>query len=275
MALRSAATEYIAASQVDEAKWTALFDFSRPYPEVLSLATSALGPNPLLPLEKTIRALLPPTAFDQIIDGGPFGREYQIYFAQSLPGRAFLEGREGVDAAIRRRQRSWDDAKPWTEGLSTLFEVTQQEVFSQFEALGEEAKEAERRFVQLSDFERISYTHLVSFAHGEVVAKGAAKDRWPKLLRALDEAGILPDDALEGVARETLMTARRKGSKSRTWEECYVSSARLTLEDGKVRTLRRELTHAIHNVAKRAHYQLGKVWGQKTTRALEPKRHSS
>ena len=134
---------------------------------------------------------------------------------------------------------------------------------------------AELRLVHLSHFQRIAYTHLGSFARGEAVTEATAKDRWSKLLLALDEAGIVPDATLEGVAQETLMTVRRKGLKLRTWQECYASRARITLEDGKVRTLRREVTHSIHNVAKKVDYQLGKVWGRHTTFASESKEASS
>ena len=101
----------------------------------------------------------------------------------------------------------------------------------------------------------------MSFARSEVVTEETAKDRWPKLLSALDEAGILPDAALEGLARDITLVARRKGAQVNTWQECYSSTARLTLEDGRPRTLRHEVTHAIHNAAKKASYQLGKVWG--------------
>ncbi|MEP6756774.1 MAG: hypothetical protein ABJA67_14815 [Chthonomonadales bacterium] len=276
MALRSAAVEYIAASQVDSAMWKSLFDFSGPYNEFFSLGQAPNGaPDLHEKLKETISALLSKTGFDQIIDGGPFGRQHQTYLAKSFPGRAFLEGRETFDAVIKRRQQSWDDAKPWTEGLASLFEVTQQEVFAQFAALGEQAKEAELRFVNLSAFQRIAYTHLVSFARGKVVTEATAKNRWPKLLLALDEAGIMPDTTLQGKARETLMATRRKGLKLRTWQECYASPARVTLEDGKVRALRREVTHSIHNAAKKADYQLGKVWGRQTNSATGSKKASS
>jgi hypothetical protein len=275
MALRSAAVEYIAASQVDSAKWEDLFDFSAPYNEVFSLGKSPpVPPNFHEKLTKTITALLPQTGFDQIINGGPFGREYQSYLARSFPGRAFIEGRETFDAVIKRREQSWDEAKPWTEGLATLFEVTRQEVFAQFDALGEEVKEAELRFVHLSDFQRIAYTHLVSFARGEVGKEAPAKNLWPKLLLALDEAGIVPDATLQGKARDTLMAARRKGLKLHTWQECYASTARITLEDGKVRTPRREVTHSISNETAKAGRQMGKVWGRQTSSAAGSKKAS-
>jgi hypothetical protein len=287
MALRAAATDYITASQVDLAKWEALFDFSGPYNDILppALAAQLVSKieNSQERLSKSIRALLPQTAFDRTIDGGPFGREYQMSLTQSYPGRAFLEGLETFPDAMRRRERSWEDARPWSEGLASLFEVTRQEVIAQFDALNEEAKEAEHKFVQLSDLERISYTHLVNFARGEVVTEGTAKDRWPELFSALDEAGVFPDAALGGTARETLMVARRKGLTVNTWHECYSSTARLTLDDGKPRTLRHEVTHALHNVAKKARYQLGQVWGpqkppptlktaSKASRSLQPKK---
>lgn len=276
MALRSAAVEYIAASQVDDTKWKALFDYSGPYNDTLSpeLGSVLIGKtdNAQERLSKQVATLLPQTAFDQIIDGGPFGREYQMYLARSYPGRAFLDDLETFPEALKRREKSWEDARPWSEGLATLFEVTQQEVMAQFDALGEDAKGAELRFVHLSAFQRIAYAHLVSFARGVVVTESTAKDRWPKLPLALDEAGLRPDATLEGVARDTLMAARRKGAKVNTWQECYSSTARLTLEDGKPRTLRREVTHAIHNAAKNADYQMGKVWGEKKSSATEPKK---
>jgi hypothetical protein len=276
MALRSAAVDYVAASQTDVALWKALFDFSGPYNYIF--APELVSGDPSKPtdahekLRKAIAALLPQTAFNQVIDGGPFGRENQVYLARSFPGRAFFDGLETFAAAIERRQKSWDNARPWSEGLATLFEVTQQEVIVQFDALGAEAEEAERRFVHLTDFERIAYKHLMNVGGGEVAAETTAKDRWPKLLLALDEAGILPDTTLEGVAREALMVSRRKGLNLRSWQECYTSIARVTLEDLRGRTLRREVTHAIHNAAKKAEYQLGKIWGRKTPPATrQPK----
>jgi hypothetical protein len=55
----------------------------------------------------------------------------------------------------------------------------------------------------------------------------------------------------------------RQGSKIATWEECYNPKAGVTLENGKRYGLRREVTHLIHNAAKKAVYHLGKIWRQK------------
>lgn len=279
MVLRSAAIEYVAASRVTTAQWKELFDFSGPFNdlfphgEAAEAAPVAVDVN--AKLTKAITALLPQTVFDQVIDGGPFGRDYQIYLAHSLPGRAFLLGKESFQDAIDRRLASWDAAQPWAEGLAALFEVTQQEVLAQFDALGADAKEAESQFVHLSDFHRIAHKHLMTLARGEIVAEASAKDRWPALLLELDQAGIVPDKTLEGIARQTLMASRRKGLTIKTWQESYASTARVSLEDGRVRTLRREVTHAIHNSAKKAAYQLGKVWSRKTVPAKKQQRAST
>jgi hypothetical protein len=129
--------------------------------------------------------------------------------------------------------------------------------------------------VHLSEFQRIAYTHFVSFARGEVVTGTPAKNLWPKLLLALDDARIVPDATLQGKARETLTAARLKGLKLRTWQECYASTVRITLDDGKVRTLRREVTHAISNETAKAGRQMEKVWGRQTTSAFGSKKASS
>jgi len=74
----------------------------------------------------------------------------------------------------------------------------------------------------------------------------------------------------DGIARQTLMVARRKGLNVTTWQECYTLPGRISLEDGSVRTLRREVTKAIHNAAKKAAYQLRKVWSSKLRSVAAP-----
>jgi hypothetical protein len=89
-----------------------------------------------------------------------------------------------------------------------------------------------------------------------------SSSHWLPFLRELDVAGISIDRELQGKAREVLMALRRKGSKIKTWEECYDVKASVTLDDGKRYRLRREVTRAIHNAAKLAAYRLGKIWNQ-------------
>jgi hypothetical protein len=129
--------------------------------------------------------------------------------------------------------------------------------------------------VKLPQFHRIAHEYLVTSAPAEIAEDTTPSDRWLPVLIELDQARVTPEDTLQGIARETLMAARRKGLKVTTWQECYASTGRVSLEDGKVRTLRREVTHAIHNAAKKAAYQLGKVWTRKTVPAKKRKRVST
>jgi hypothetical protein len=105
--------------------------------------------------------------------------------------------------------------------------------------------------VQLPQFHRIAHEYLATSALVEVPEDATPSDRWLPLLIELDQARITPEATLQGIARETLMAARRKGLKVTTWQECYASTGRISLEDGKVRTLRREVTRAIHNAAQK------------------------
>jgi len=268
MTLRSAAFDYVAASMVSTAQWKELFDFSGPFNDLLPQLQPAVAASVIVKadekLEETIRVLLPQSAFDQILTGGPFGRDYQVYLARGLPGRTFLLAQETFPDAIDRRQASWDAAQPWTEGLARLFDAAQEEISSQYDALGDDGREAEARFVQLPEFDRIAHKHLMTLAPGSIVEEAAAKDRWPALLSELDQAGIIPGKTLQGVARKTLIALLRKNIKITNWQECYASTMRISLEDGMTRTLRREVTHAIHNAAKKAAYQLEKVWSGRT-----------
>jgi len=88
--------------------------------------------------------------------------------------------------------------------------------------------------------------------------------RWLALLRELDESGVRPENELQGNARAVLMAVRKKGHAAQTWVECYQSHATVVLVDGEKRyRLKREITHAIHNAAKAAAYQLAKIWAAK------------
>jgi hypothetical protein len=222
-----------------------------------------LEPEPLIvepgeKLTKDITGILPQSAFDFVSTGGPFGRDYQIFAASSYSSAAFFLQQETFQEGVDRRLANWDAAQPWVEGLAALFDATQDEVLTQFNALGADAKEAESQFVQLPQFHRIAHKYLVTSAPAEIAENATPIDRWLPLLIDLDQARITPEESLQGIARETLMAARRKGLKVTTWQECYASTGRVSLEDGKVRTLRREVTHAIHNAAKKAAYQLGR-----------------
>jgi hypothetical protein len=61
------------------------------------------------------------------------------------------------------------------------------------------------------------------------------------------------------------MAVRKKGQAASTWAECYPSKSSVILDSGKRYTLKREITHAIHNAARLAANQLAKVWRSKTS----------
>jgi hypothetical protein len=127
--------------------------------------------------------------------------------------------------------------------------------------MGRQAESLPRK---LSAFERIAYAHLMGMKSCEPSTRNLGEARSLALLRELDEGGILLDDELQGNAREVLMAVRKRGQAAGTWVECYQSKVSVMLESGKLRTLKREITHAIHNAAKVAACQLAKVWGSKT-----------
>jgi len=239
MVLRSAALDYVAASMIDRAQWEQLFDLSGPFNGLFAQPEPDTASPIIEPDEnliKTIKALLPEGVFDQILNGGPFGRDYQVHLAQSFPGRAFMLNQETLPQVIDRRVASWVAAQPWAEGLARLFDATQEEIFFPNAALGDDGRQAEAKFVDLPEFHRIAYKHLMTLAPGSIAAEVGAKDRWPALLGELDQVGIIPDQTLEGVARETLMALRRKNVKIANWQECYASTVKVSLEDGVTRT---------------------------------------
>jgi hypothetical protein len=276
MVLRAAVFNYIAACKVKTEQWQELFDCHGSFYDPLGLFPNRkpIEPEPLIVepgerLTKDIAGILPQSAFDFVSTGGPFGRDYQIFSASSYPGKAFLLQQETFQDAVDRRLANWDAAQPWVEGLATLFDATQDEVFAQFDALGPDAKEAESQLVQLPQFHRIAYENHATSAPSEIAEDSTPNGRWLPLLIELDQARIPPEATLQGIARETLVAARRKGLKVTTWKDCYASTGRISLEDGKVRTLRREVTRAIHNAAKKAAYQVDKVWARNTPPATK------
>jgi hypothetical protein len=267
MLLRSVAFEYIGHCKLKTEIWDGLFDFAGPLNDLIpDEGKSKPTPSIVKPddaLMKSINALLRQEIFDQVLTGGPFGKDSQLYFARSHPGRAFLFGGETFADAIRRRQALWDDGYPWTEGLARMFDAAQEELFFEQDALGADGRRAEARFIKLNPLQQVAYKHLVSLRSGDVADQITGSNRWLPLLRELDARGISLDRDLQGQAREVLMALRKQGSKIATWEECYNSKAGVILGDGKRHGLRREVTHAIHNAAKSADYGLGKIWKQK------------
>lgn len=156
----------------------------------------ALEPEPLIvepseKLTKDIAGKFPQSAFDFASTGGPFGRDQQIFSASSYPGKAFLLQQETFQDAVGASQIG-TPAQPWVEGLATLFDATQDEVFAQFAALGPDAKEAESQLVRLPKFHRIAYEYLATSVPAEIAEDAKLSDGWLPLLIELDQARIPP-----------------------------------------------------------------------------------
>jgi hypothetical protein len=267
MLLRSVAFEYIGLCRIKAEIWNELFN-----PSVLGRDLfpnedeSTPKPSIIMPddkLMKTITGMLGQDVFDLVQTGGPFGKDAQFFSTYAHPGKRVLLEQETFFDALRRRKALWDDTYPWTECLAQMFDAAQEEIFSQWEELGNDAKRVEAQFIKLSPFQRIAHKHLVSLRSGDVANQSTGSSRWLCLLRELDDAHVSLDSELQGKARAVLMTLRKKGSRIETWEACYDSKAGVILDDGKRYGLRREVTHAIHNAAKKTAYHLGKIWNLK------------
>lgn len=257
--LRSTILDYFVRSQIERKHWRLLYDFSSP--TVIKPDGPPRHLDDFEELIKTIKSHLGKKVFDQWAIGGPFGRDGQVFIARSRPWNSMLTGKRTLARTIVLRQRLWDKGFPWTEGIARLFDCAQEEIMYQHALLTEEARLAEGIFVKLSELEQIAHRHLVTLKPNRSGARNFSRDHWLALLRELDQSEVLLDDALEGKAKEVLVEVRRKGPEISSWEACYESKARVSLEDGKIYGLKREVTHAIHNAAKTASYQLGKVWG--------------
>ncbi len=264
MALRTAAFEYIGHCRIKTDDWIALFDFNPPLP-LLGKVESAKVSSPVEAddaLLAQINRLLGKNVFDEVLTGGPFGRDGQLRLGQAMAGQSFLKGQTLMEG-ITERQQLWDKCFPWTDGLAMLFDATQEEVLFQHASLGEDGRRAESEYSKLTPFQRIAYKHLYDLKSGGGDSHNLGDAGWLALLKELDEAGTFLDEELTGNAREVLMTLRRKGKSIDSWTQCYDPLAVVSLEDGKLYRLKREVTHAIHNAARAARTQLEKVWSSK------------
>jgi hypothetical protein len=263
MVLRTAVLEYIRNSQISTERWKALFEFSAPLGPFHREKQGGKKTSPTVQvdeaLSKTINGLLAKDVFDELLTGGPFGRDGQRRLGRRMP---FDVGCETLLDAIKKRQELWDKCCPWTEGLARLFDAAQEELLFQYGELGDDGRRAESQILHLSSFQRIAYKHLHVLKSGELSSRNLGEARWLALLSELDEAELDPDCELQGKAKSVLIAVRRKGKPIEKWEQCYHSNVRVSLEDGKLYTLKREVMHAIHNAAKTAEYQLRKVWRQ-------------
>jgi hypothetical protein len=259
-ALRAAASDYITSSRVGPTEWQSLYGYSLAFP--LDPSDRKRREEEIFQesVHNQIAGLVTEETLRPVMTGGPFGREGQVLLARSRPAAEFQIGQVTLMDSIELRQELWDKCRPWTEGLAALFDASQEELFCQSGALSEDGRRAELKLVSLSDFERIAYKHLLDMRQGKVNSRNLGEDAWLVLLRELDKQKVDLEAELRGKAKRVLAAVRRKGHKIESWERCYDANLRASLDDRKMYGLRRQITHSIHNAAKKAAYQLAKIW---------------
>jgi hypothetical protein len=211
-----------------------------------------------------MRGLIVEDTLRRVGDGGPFGREGQSGLTRRIPGFAFWGPGITFPEIVKKRQLIWEECIPWTKGLSQLFDCAQAELEFQYSLLAEDAKRVESAFVKLSTFEKIAHEYLINMRQSTASSRNLVESDWLKIMDALDKNGISVEAELTDSPRKVLVAVRLRGHQITTWRECYQFRSRLSMDDGKSHSLRRAVTHAIHNAAKRASYQLAKVWNVKS-----------
>jgi hypothetical protein len=260
--VRAAASDYVIYSQVGTKEWQTLYGYS--WKGIVTLGNESRIKDRVESVEETMTSLIREDTFQEVVTGGPFGRDGQVRLGRLRPAAEFRFGEMTLVDTIKLRQELWDTCYPWTEGLARLFDAGQEELFLQNDTLSQEGRRAESEFLSLSEFEKIAHKHLVDMRQQRTNSRNLGRDAWLSLLRELDERELPLDIGLEGKARLVLEAVRKDGYQVDSWEQCYNPKLRTSLDDGNIYHLRRETTHAIHNAAKRAAYQLGKIWKKPT-----------
>jgi hypothetical protein len=271
--LREATFLYVTSTRVDPDGWRRLYGYG-PYTaaEIMSVmfgegdaACYSKGP-PKTPQEfaDLVRdAVDSEVSEDALLEigpqGGPFGRETQPRRARRSPWPDTLSGNLSILQEIERRHQLWDSV-PWTEGLTILFDAVQAEIVAQANALPEDGRRAELEYVNLSEFQKIAYTHLRQMRQSMINQRSFSDDQWLKVARDLDQRQVRLDDALSGRSKQVLIALRKRHTLD-TWEACLTCTGRTSLETSNgTFGLRREVRRAIHNAASSASSRLEKVW---------------
>jgi hypothetical protein len=262
--LRAAASDYVVSSQVGTKEWQTLYGYS--WAGIGTLGDESRIKERVQSVQEVMASLIREDTFQEVLTGGPFGRDGQVRLGRLRPAAEFRLGEMTLVETIKMRQELWDTCYPWTEGLARLFDAGQEELFLQQNTLSHEGRTAEAEFLSLTEFEKIVHKHLVDMRRRKTNSRNVGRDAWLSLLRELDERELPLDVGLEGKARLVLEAVRKNGNQVDRWEQCYNSKLQTSLDDGNIYHLKRETTHAIHNAAKRASYQLSKIWKKPTAR---------
>jgi hypothetical protein len=161
---------------------------------------------------------------------------------------------------ITLRHELWDECRPWTDGLTRLWDTTQEELLQQSGALPDDSRRWEAKYINLTPLEEIAHKHLRVARQGVEPRSPISPQSWLALAQELDERGISLDEELSGLAGQVLGRVRKKGQPIETWQAALHLQMQTTLEDGKRYSLKHLVMKVIHNAAKTASYHVEKAW---------------
>jgi hypothetical protein len=259
--LRNVASNYLSASAVDPTDWQILYGTPLPSPVVpLSGQPVFVSKGNYLneSVQDTITRLIKEDTFTRILRGGPFGKEGQIFLARNRLTGDFLEGTTGLWDSIAIRQEFWEQCRPWTAGLATLFDTTQNELFAQMRALSDDVRKADFCYLSFSTIERIVHKHLISMRENAINSKNLGAEAWGRLFSELDENAVSLNRELTGRPKDVLRVLKNRHFEFSTWTQAFDSHALCTLENGRTYRLRRELQRFIQNIGSKLEYRFNK-----------------
>ena len=121
----------------------------------------------------------------------------------------------------------------------------------QAELLPSGEHQSDNLYATLSVLQQVVNKHLVSLRPEEKSDLPLGEQGWLELVRELDRNDVLLDKELPATAKKLLIALRRKHIKIDSWERAYVSRQRISLDDGKTRSLHEQVRVHINNTAKR------------------------
>jgi hypothetical protein len=171
-----------------------------------------------------------------------------------------LVGEITLQEEFELRSALWDDCRPLTEGLTRLWDATQEELMQQFHMLPEESRRIERTFVNLTSFQEIVHKHLRTERRGANPRSRITLSSWSALARELDQNNIELEAELSPLGKKLLCSLRKKGKRINTWQEALNPKLRTVLDNGKMCVLPALVMKTLHNAEKTASYHIQKIW---------------
>jgi hypothetical protein len=265
--LRETTAEYVVASRVDRLLWQQLYGFTAPLSMDIrrSAAHSTSATTSKVVDEREVRTIIncaisEDTISDVAFGGGPFSKAAQLVCARRSPWVKTLVGEITLQEEFELRSALWDDCRPLTEGLTRLWDATQEELMQQFHMLREESRRIERTFVNLTSFQQIVYRHLRIERRGAKPRSRITPSSWSALALELDQNNIALEAELSPLGKKLLSSLRKKGKRINTWQEALNPALRTVLDNGKMCVLPALVMQTLHNAEKTASYHIQKIW---------------